>query len=61
MENVINVLAVGTNRRVEKVYKCLEKSTQLFYMPLVIVEDETVCDQTEDKNYSVIPMNEISG
>ncbi len=59
MENITNVLAVGTTRRIEKVYNWLKKSEKLFNMPLVIVEEGTVCDQTEDKNYSMIPMNDI--
>ena len=59
MNGVINVLAVGNSKRIEKIYGWLEKSEQLFNMPLVIVEDEAVCEQTEDINYSVIPINDI--
>ena len=59
MSHVINVLAVGTSKRIEKVYSWLEKSEQLFNMPFVIVEDEAVCDPAEDINYSVIPMKDI--
>ncbi len=59
MENVINVLAVGDSKRIEDVYRWLEKSELLFNMPLVIVEDESACDSATDKDYSMVRMGEI--
>lgn len=59
MDNIINVLAVGNSKSIENVYYWLERAEQVFNMPLVIVENNEVCEQIEEKNYCRISLKDI--
>lgn len=59
MQDIINILAIGNRKRIEVVYRWLEKSERLFNMPLVIAEDEVICEQEDNTNYSLISINDI--
>lgn len=59
MADIINVLAVGNSKRIETVYKWLEKSERLFNMPFVVIEDVAALESVEEVNYTMITMNDI--